>query len=62
MPTFHTLHTMETTLALVGTSLLIKGIEKCSDKYCDNTEASQIVHEADEAIKHDVDESNGFSK
>ena len=33
MPTFHTLHTIETVLALVGASLLIKGIETCSDKY-----------------------------
>ena len=60
MPTFHTLHTIETVLALVGASLLIKGIEKCSDKYCSNTEASQIVHEVAETIKHDVDEIKEF--
>ena len=60
MPTFHTLHTIETVLALVGASLLIKGIEKCSDKYCYNTEASQIVHEVAETIKHDVDELKEF--
>jgi hypothetical protein len=60
MPTFHTLHTIETVLALVGASLLIKGIEKCSDKYCSNTEASQIVHEVAETIKHDVDELKEF--
>jgi len=56
MPTFHTLHTIETVLALVGASLLIKGIEKCADTYCSNTEISQIVHEVAETIKHDVDE------
>ena len=60
MPTFHTLHTIETVLALVGASLLIKGIETCSDKYCSNTEASQIVHEVAETIKHDVDELKEF--
>ena len=60
MPKFHTLHTIETVLALVGASLLIKGIEKCSDKYCYNTEASQIVHEVAETIKHDVDEIKEF--
>ena len=56
MPTFHTLHTIETGLALVGASLLITGIEQCSDNYCSNTETSQIVHEVAETIKHDVDE------
>ena len=60
MPTFHTLHTVEAVLARVGASLLIKGIEKCSDKYCSDTEASQIVHEVAETIKHDVDEMNEF--
>ena len=60
MPTFHTLHTIETVLALVGASLLIKGIEKCSDKYCSNTETSHIVHEVAETIKHDVDELKEF--
>ena len=60
MPTFHTLHTIETVLALVGSSLLIKGIEKCSYRYCSNTETSQIVHEVAETIKHDVDELKEF--
>ena len=60
MPTFHTLHTIETVLALVGASLLIKGIEKCPDKYCSNTETNQIVHEAAETMKHDVDEIKEF--
>ena len=60
MPTFHTLHTIGTVLALVGASLLIKGIETCSDKYCYNTEASQIVHEVAETIKQDVDEIKEF--
>ena len=60
MPTFHTLHTIETVLALVGASLLIKGIEKCSDKYCSNIETNQIVHEVAETIKHDVDELKEF--
>ena len=60
MPTFHTLHTIETVLALVGASLLIKGIEKCSDKCCSNTETNQIVHEVAETIKQDVDELKEF--
>ena len=51
MPTFHTLHTIETVLALVGASLLIKGIEKCSDTYCSNTETNLIVHEDVDELK-----------
>ena len=60
MPTFHTLHSIETVLALVGASLLINGIEKCSDTCCSNTETSQIVHEVAETIKQDVDELKEF--
>ena len=60
MPTVHTLRTMETVLALVGASLLIKGIEECSDKSCSNTETNHIVHEAAETIKHDADELKEF--
>ena len=55
MPTFHALHTIETVLALVGAPLLIKGIEKCSDRYCSHAETIQIVHEVAESTKHDVD-------
>ena len=60
MPTFHILHTIETILALVGAWLHIKGIGKCADKYCSNTETNQIVHEVAETIKHDVDELKEF--
>ena len=55
-----TLHTIETVLALVGASLLMKGIETCSDKYCSKTEANHICHEVAETIKHDVDEIKEF--
>ena len=51
---------IETVLALVGSSLLIKGVEQCSDKYASDTEASQLVHEVAETIKHDVDEIKEF--
>ena len=39
---------------------LSKVLKKCSDKYCYNTETSQIVHEVAETIKYDVDEINEF--
>ena len=48
---FHTLHTVETIAALVGASLLIKGIEKCSEKYCANTEINEV-----ETLKNTVNE------
>jgi uncharacterized protein YydD (DUF2326 family) len=61
---FHTLHTVETIAALVGASLLIKGIEKCSEKYCANTEINEVVqdigHEVEGDIKHDIDQVKEF--
>ena len=61
---FHTLHTVETIAALVGASLLIKGIERCSDRYCANTEINEFVHdighEVEGTINHDIDQVKEF--
>ena len=48
---FNGFHTMESILALVGASLLLKGLEKCSDKYCANTEINEIVHEVEKTSR-----------
>ena len=49
---FNGFHTMESILALVGASLLLKGLEKCSEKYCANTEIHEIVHEVEKQLYH----------
>ena len=61
---FHALHTVETIAALVGASLLIKGIERCSERCCANTEINGVVqdigHEVEGTIEHDIDQVKEF--
>ena len=55
---FNGFHTMESILALVGASLLLKGLEKCSEKYCANTEINEIVHEVEKQVDHEMHKDN----
>ena len=51
---FNGMHSIETILGLVGASLLVKAIEKCSDKYCQNEEVQQVIHEVEQEIHEDI--------
>ena len=51
---FNGFHTLESVLALVGSSLLLKGLEKCGEKYCANTEINDIIHEVEQQVDHDL--------
>ena len=51
---FNGMHSIETILGLVGASLLVKAIEKCSDKYCQNEEVQQVIHEVEQEINEDI--------
>ena len=48
------MHSIETILGLVGASLVVKLIEKCSDKYCQNEEVQQVIHEVEQDINEDI--------
>ena len=48
------MHSVETILGLVGASLLIKVVEKCSDRYCQNEEVHQVIHEAEEQVAEEI--------
>ena len=51
---FNGMHSIETILGLVGASLVVKLIEKCSDKYCQNEEVQQVIHEVEQEITEDI--------
>ena len=51
---FNGLHSIETILGLVGASLVVKLIEKCSDKYCQHEEVQQVIHEVEQEINEDI--------
>ena len=51
---FNGMHSIETILGLVGASLVVKAIEKCSDKYCQNEEVQQVIHEVEQEINEDI--------
>ena len=51
---FNGMHSIETILGLVGASLVVKLIEKCSDKYCQNEEVQQVIHEVEQEIDEDI--------
>ena len=48
------MHSIETRLGLIGASLVVKAIEKCSDKYCQNEEVQQVIHEVEQEINEDI--------
>jgi hypothetical protein len=51
---FNGMHSVETILGLVGASLLIKVVERCSDRYCQNEEVHQVIHEAEEQVAEEI--------
>ena len=51
---FNGMHSIETILGLVGASFVVKAIEKCSDKYCQNEEVQQVIHEVEQEINEDI--------
>ena len=48
------MHSIATRLGLVGASLVVKRIENCSDKYCQNEEVQQVIHEVEQEIHEDI--------
>ena len=51
---FNGMHSIETILGLVGASLVVKLIEKCSDKYCQNEEVQQVIHVVEQEMNEDM--------
>jgi hypothetical protein len=51
---FNGMHSIETILGLVGASLLLKAVEKCTDKYCQNEEVHQIIQEVEQDVKEEL--------
>ena len=51
---FNGMHSIETILGRYGASLVVKLIEKCSDKYCQNEEVQQVIHEVEQEITEDI--------
>ena len=39
---FNGMHSIEAILGLVGASLVVKAIEKCSDRYCQNERCNKL--------------------
>ena len=48
------MHSIETILGLVGASLVVNLIEKCSDKYCQNEEVQQVIYEVQQETNEDI--------
>ena len=44
------MRSIETRLGLVGASLVVKAIETCSDKDCQNEGVQQVIHEVEQEI------------
>ena len=51
---FNGMPSVETISGLVGASLVVKAIEKCSDKYGQNEEVQQVIHEVEQEINEDI--------
>ena len=51
---FNGMRSVETILGLVGASLLLKVVERCSDKYCQTEEVQQVIHEVEQEINEDI--------
>ena len=48
------MRSIETILGLVRASLGVKAIETCSDKYCQNEEVQQVIHEVEQDVHEDI--------
>ena len=59
---FNGIHTLETVLGLVGATMIIKLIEKCSDKYCSNTVVTTVIHETEQELNREIHEVADDSK
>ena len=54
---FNGLHSLESVVGLVSASLIIKLIERCTDKFCkENTDLHDALHVVEDAIEKEVDE------
>jgi hypothetical protein len=51
---FNGMHSVETILGLVGASLLLKAVERCMDRYCQNEEVQQVIHEVEEQVVEEI--------
>jgi len=51
---FNGMHSVETILGLVGASILLKVVERCSDRYCQNEEVHQVIHEVEEQVAEEI--------
>ena len=48
------MHSIETILRLVGASLVVKAIKKCSDEYGQTEEVQQLTHEVEQETNEDI--------
>jgi len=54
---FNGLHSLESVVGLVSASLIIKLIERCTDKFCkENTDLHDALHVVEDAIEKEIDE------
>jgi hypothetical protein len=44
-------HTLESMIALVATSLLLKGLERCSERCCPASDIQQVVQEVEAQVE-----------
>ena len=51
---FNGMHSIETILGLVGASLVVKFTETCSEKYCQNEDVQQVIHDVEQEIHEDI--------
>ena len=59
---FNGMHSIETILGLVGASLLLKLVEKCTDKYCQNEEVHQIIQEVEQDVKEELNHEEIYNE
>jgi hypothetical protein len=59
---FNGMHSIETILGLVGASLLLKAVEKCTDKYCQNEEVHQIIQEVEQDVKEELNHEEIYNE
>ena len=59
---FNGMHSIETILGLVGASIVLKAVEKCMDRYCQNEEVHQIIQEVEQDVKEELNHEEIYNK
>jgi divalent metal cation (Fe/Co/Zn/Cd) transporter len=59
---FNGIHSIETILGLVGASLVLKAVEKCTEKYCQSEEVHQIIQEVEQEVKEELNHEEIYNE